>query len=67
MTRQLDRVVSSTVSRRDLETIPMVAGNEKRISAVILDGTVRRWVGIGWVDEGKPTPSQRRILPRVVD
>lgn len=56
-----------TVKRRDLGNIAMVAGNEKRIQAVILDGTVRRWVGIGWVDEGKPTQRQLKTIPTVIE
>jgi len=56
-----------TVRRRDLTTLAMVAGNEKQITAVILDGTVRRWVGFGWIDEGKPTAHQVKQLPVVVD
>lgn len=58
---------SRTVKRSELSTFAMLTGNEKRISAVILDGTVRKWVGIGWVDEGKPTKEQKRTLPVVVD
>lgn len=55
------------ISREALSNIRMTTGGEKRIDAVILDGTVRRWVGIGWVDEGPPTPRQLRTLPTVKD
>jgi hypothetical protein len=33
---------------------------------VIHDGIVKQWVGIGWVDEGKPTAAQVKLLPKVV-
>ena len=56
-----------TIRRRELSTIAMTTGNEKRISKVILDGTVRNWVGFGWVDEGKPTAVQKRTLPTVIN
>lgn len=55
-----------TVKRADLATIRMTTGGEKRHPMVILDGTVRHWVGIGWVDEGEPSAEQARTLPLVV-
>ena len=56
-----------TIKRSALSKLVMASGIEKRVSAVILDGCVHRWVGIGWVDEGKATASQQRRLPIVVD
>jgi len=56
-----------TVKRSQLTNCAMISGGEKKISRVILDGTVRNWVGIGWVDEGKPTTQQQKELPTVID
>jgi hypothetical protein len=57
----------STINRAALDNVAMVSGREKEISLVIDGGTVRRWVGFGWVDEGAPTEEQWASLPRVVD
>ena len=56
-----------TVKRSELSSLAMASGNEKKFTRVILDGTVRNWVGFGWIDEGKPTAEQARRLPRVID
>lgn len=55
------------VKRSELSTIKMTTGGEKRISKVILDGNVRQWVGIGWVDEGPATEADKLKYPRVLD
>ena len=55
------------IPRSALSNLRMAAGNERRIRAVIMDGHVHRWVGIGWVDEGEPMPAQLRRLPVVED
>jgi len=39
-----------TLARRDVTNIAMTAGNENKISQIILDGVVKEWVGIGWID-----------------
>lgn len=56
-----------TIKRSKLSKLSMVAGGEKTASKIILNGTVRQWVGFGWVDEGKPTKHQSKTLPHVVD
>ena len=56
-----------TIKRAKLSNLSMVAGGEKTISKVILDGVVKQWVGFGWVDEGKPTKQQNETLPHVID
>lgn len=53
--------------RGDVTNAKMVAGNERRFTRVVVDGRVKCWVGIGWVDEGDPTPAQLRSLPLVVE
>lgn len=55
-----------TIKRSALSSTKMTTGGEDKIRAVILDGIVMRWVGIGWVDEGKPTAKQRASLPVAV-
>ena len=56
-----------TIKRSKLGLIAMVNGGEKTVEAVILEGEVMRWVGIGWLPEGRPTEEQERELPHVVD
>lgn len=55
-----------TVKRSLLSNIRMTTGGEKKIKKVILDGTVREWVGIGWIDCGAPTLQQKLNLRGVV-
>jgi hypothetical protein len=55
------------IKRSELSTIKMTTGGEDRISKVILDGNVRQWVGIGWVDEGPATDADKLKYPRVLD
>lgn len=55
------------IKRSELSNLRMVAGNENKYDKVIIDGVVKQWVGIGWVDEGKPTPKQLKTLPIVED
>lgn len=59
--------IGKAVKRAMLSSLAMTSGNEKRIHSVILDGTVRDWVGFGWIDRGKPTAAQKKVLPVVVD
>lgn len=39
-----------TVKRSELSNIRMVAGNEKKYQKIILDGVVKEWVAIGWIE-----------------
>lgn len=60
-------MVVQTVTRKQLSTISMVNGNEHKFSVVIMDGQVKEWVGIGWIDVGPPTEDQKVSLPHVID
>jgi hypothetical protein len=55
-----------TVNFAELSTLRMVSGTERRIKKVISQNKVMEWVGIGWVDCGPPTRSQRRRLRHVI-
>lgn len=55
-----------TVKRANLSTAKMTAGNERKYSKVILDGMVKEWVGIGWIDLRKATKADRANIPEVV-
>lgn len=55
------------VARAELSTLRMAAGNEKKYPAVIDDGRVKEWVGIGWIDVRTPTLEDLAALPVVVD
>ncbi len=56
-----------TVKRSELSILKMAAGNEKKYSIVIIDGVKKEWVGIGWIDIGKPTAKDRITYPVVED
>jgi len=57
----------NTVLRSQLSNLRMTTGGEKELSRVVLDGHVKFWVGIGWVDEGKATAADRAKYPTVVE
>lgn len=56
-----------TVTVSEVQTLRMVAGGERRHPVVILGDRRHRWVGFGWVDEGKATTLDRKHYPKVVD
>lgn len=56
-----------TIKRSELTNLRMVAGNEKKYSVVIIDGVVKEWVGIGWIEIREPTEEDRKTLSTVVD
>ena len=43
----------------------MTTGGEDRISKIILDGVVKEWVGIGWIDIGEAEPEDYLKYPEV--
>lgn len=53
------------IPRKAVTNIAMVNGNERRFKQLIIDGRVKEWVGFGWLDLRRATPSDRRSL-RVV-
>lgn len=55
-----------TIQARELSTIAMVNRNEKTIKVVIDEGIKKRWVGFGWVEEGKATKKDKDTYPTVV-
>ena len=55
-----------TVHARELSTIKMTAGNEKKFAKVVDDREVKQWVGFGWVSEGIAQSPRDDHLPRVV-
>lgn len=54
-----------TIDARKLSNTAMVAGGEKRISKVIDRGTLKEWVGIGWIDLRRATAKDRAKYPTV--
>lgn len=58
--------MKKTVAASELSSLRMAAGNERKYSRVIDHGKVKCWVGIGWVNEGDPTPEQELLLPHVI-
>lgn len=55
------------VKRSELTNLRMVAGNDRKYDKVIIDGRVKEWVGIGWIDLGVPSDADRLLLPEVVE
>ena len=47
----------------DLSTISMVTKNEKKYQTVIHAGIIKDWVGIGWIELGKPTKEDFKKYP----
>lgn len=60
-------VAPRTVTRSQVSNLRMAAGNESRYTHVIVDGRLKNWVGIGWVDEGEATDEHRAAYPTVVE
>lgn len=60
-------MANKTVTKREMTTIHMVQGGERKHSRVIVDGRVMNWVGFGWVDEGEADAYDRRVLPTAVE
>ena len=55
-----------TVKATELSKLRMVAGNEKIYDAVIDEGVLKEWVGIGWIDIGPATEEDHKKYPTVV-
>lgn len=64
---QLRALASSTIPRKDLSTLKMVAGGEARLTKVIVDGEVMNWVGFGWVPEGAAETLDYKRYPLAVE
>lgn len=49
----------------NLRNIAMTTGGEKKYAIVIDCGTMKEWVGIGWIDIGKAEPADYAEYPEV--
>jgi hypothetical protein len=56
-----------TIKRSELTNLRMVAGNERKYDNVIIDGVLKNWVGIGWVEIRTATPADKRKYPTLED
>ena len=54
------------ITANEMSNIHMVEKGEAKHPVVILNGSVRRWVGIGWIDEGPADKDAYGIYPTVV-
>ena len=54
-----------TVKATELSKLRMVAGNEKIYDAVIDEGVLKEWVGIGWIDIGPAAEEDYEKYPVV--
>lgn len=55
------------VLRSELTNLRMVAGNEKKYDRVVIDGSLKEWVGIGWVRIRTATARDKKIYPVAED
>lgn len=60
-------MTQQTIKRRELTNLRMVVGNEKKYSVVIIDGVVKEWIGIGWLELREPTEEDLKTFPVVED
>lgn len=56
-----------TVSLKEVSTLSMVAGNEKRFTKIVHSGTVKEWVGFGWVSERAAKYPEDNLLTHVAE
>ena len=61
-----EAVAVTTVPVEKLSRLSMVAGGEATITKVIDDGTLKEWVGFGWIDLCAATDADRTAYPQVV-
>jgi hypothetical protein len=54
------------IKTSELSSLRMAAGNEKRYPIVIHNGTVKEWVGIGWIELRKATDDDCKRYPEAV-
>lgn len=57
---------TKTVDISELSNARMAGGNEKKYTKVIMNGVLKEWVAIGWIDIGVPTDEDRETYPEVV-
>lgn len=55
-----------SVPIKELSSLKMSCGNEKKFKKVIDDGILKEWVGIGWIALRRATKSDASIYPKVV-
>lgn len=53
--------------RSELTNLRMVAGNEKKYKRIVLDGSLKEWVSIGWVRIRTASERDKKVYPTVVD
>lgn len=58
---------AKTVNAENLSIMRMSCDSKQKLPQVVINGERRmRWVGIGWVDQGKATAADRKKYPAVV-
>ena len=55
----------SKVHAREVSKQAMVEGNEAKYQCVIDNGTLKEWVGIGWIELREACPSDYEHYPTV--
>lgn len=53
------------VKRSELTNFKMVAGNDEKYECVVVNGRLKEWVGIGWIDVRAATPNDLKRYPEV--
>lgn len=59
--------LGKTVSFSEIGRLQMVAGGEKKIKRVILQGELKEWVAIGWITLRTATQDDRKCYRTVVE
>lgn len=55
----------SNIKRREVSNSSMVAGNEIKYRNVILDGSLKEWIGFGWITLREATDEDKEMYPTV--
>jgi len=55
------------IKLKELTTIKMVSGNEKKYKTVIINNYVEDWVGFGWVTVRRATKKDYKKIPVAVN
>ena len=56
-----------SLTAKDVSTIAMTTGNEKKFTQIIVKDVVLEWVGFGWIAIGEPDEEDRATLPYVAE
>lgn len=59
--------LGKTIAFSKINNLSMVTKGEKKIQRVIIQGRLKEWVAIGWLDQRHATEEDRKLYPTVVE